>query len=239
MARCIRPSTRTPLRCACTAPQLARRGLRAHSCGISAMLTGCGMPALPHPTLPCPPATSRALARPVRHLTLLRHPSVLCAVRCQVRITLPPPPAGQKWCRVVDTNLAPPKDITPGGNAGGAAAQPGPGHVCGRGSCPGVDLPCLTRCALWRLLSATTSCTQQPPCRHPARGKIYACTCYLWRRPPLCAPPSGLLCLWGKGRCQARCAPLPRPPGVDPVYCIQPYSSVLLVAKDQDWAPSP
>lgn len=62
----------------------------------------------------------------------------------EVRITLPPPPSGQKWCRVVDTNLAPPKDITPGGNA-----------------------------------------------------------------------------------------------GVDPVYFIQPYSSVLLVAKDKDWAPSP
>jgi hypothetical protein len=31
---------------------------------------------------------------------------------------LPEPPSGKKWCRVVDTNLAPPKDFTPGGNAG-------------------------------------------------------------------------------------------------------------------------
>ena len=33
-------------------------------------------------------------------------------------MTLPEPPRGKKWCRVVDTNLAPPKDFTPGGNAG-------------------------------------------------------------------------------------------------------------------------
>jgi hypothetical protein len=38
----------------------------------------------------------------------------------EVRMTLPPPPAGKRWCRVVDTNLAPPKDFTPGGNAGEA-----------------------------------------------------------------------------------------------------------------------
>ena len=31
---------------------------------------------------------------------------------------LPPPPVGQLWTRVVDTNLPPPKDFTPGGNAG-------------------------------------------------------------------------------------------------------------------------
>jgi isoamylase len=36
----------------------------------------------------------------------------------EVVCTLPPPPAGKKWCRVVDTNLPPPKDFTPGGNAG-------------------------------------------------------------------------------------------------------------------------
>ncbi|EFN57533.1 hypothetical protein CHLNCDRAFT_34754 [Chlorella variabilis] len=36
----------------------------------------------------------------------------------EVRVTLPSPPRGKKWCRVVDTNLAPPKDYTPGGNAG-------------------------------------------------------------------------------------------------------------------------
>jgi isoamylase len=26
--------------------------------------------------------------------------------------------AGKKWCRIVDTNLPPPRDFTPGGNAG-------------------------------------------------------------------------------------------------------------------------
>ncbi|KAG2497653.1 hypothetical protein HYH03_004392 [Edaphochlamys debaryana] len=31
---------------------------------------------------------------------------------------LPKPPAGRKWCRLVDTNLPTPKDFTPGGNAG-------------------------------------------------------------------------------------------------------------------------
>lgn len=36
----------------------------------------------------------------------------------QVNIPLPPAPSGRKWCRLVDTNLAPPKDFTPGGNNG-------------------------------------------------------------------------------------------------------------------------
>lgn len=36
----------------------------------------------------------------------------------EVRIHLPPPPSGKKWCRVVDTNLPSPRDYTPGGNAG-------------------------------------------------------------------------------------------------------------------------
>eukprot|EP01025_Chloroclados_australasicus_P054213 TRINITY_DN6421_c0_g3_i1.p1 TRINITY_DN6421_c0_g3~~TRINITY_DN6421_c0_g3_i1.p1 ORF type:complete len:798 (-),score=59.59 TRINITY_DN6421_c0_g3_i1:187-2499(-) len=31
---------------------------------------------------------------------------------------LPSPPSGRKWCRVVDTNLPSPRDITPQGNAG-------------------------------------------------------------------------------------------------------------------------
>lgn len=35
-----------------------------------------------------------------------------------VAATLPSPPHGQKWTRVVDTNLPSPKDITPGGNSG-------------------------------------------------------------------------------------------------------------------------
>lgn len=35
-----------------------------------------------------------------------------------VSAPLPHPPAGRKWCRLVDTNLPPPKDFTPGGNAG-------------------------------------------------------------------------------------------------------------------------
>lgn len=36
----------------------------------------------------------------------------------QVRVPLPPPPPGHKWCRVVDTALPAPRDITPGGNKG-------------------------------------------------------------------------------------------------------------------------
>ncbi|EFJ47823.1 hypothetical protein VOLCADRAFT_117715 [Volvox carteri f. nagariensis] len=35
-----------------------------------------------------------------------------------VSATLPRPPPGRKWSRVVDTNLPAPKDFTPGGNAG-------------------------------------------------------------------------------------------------------------------------
>ena len=31
---------------------------------------------------------------------------------------LSPAPSGQKWCRLVDTNLSYPKDFTVGGNAG-------------------------------------------------------------------------------------------------------------------------
>jgi len=36
----------------------------------------------------------------------------------QVDAPLPPPPSGKKWCRVIDTNLASPKDFTVGGNGG-------------------------------------------------------------------------------------------------------------------------
>lgn len=36
----------------------------------------------------------------------------------QINAALPPPPPGKKWCRVVDTNLPPPRDFTPGGNNG-------------------------------------------------------------------------------------------------------------------------
>ena len=86
-------------------------------------------------------------------------------------MTLPPPPHGKKWCRVVDTNLASPKDYTPGGNAGARLRT----SACARGQ-PG-------------------------------------------------------------GRCGARDSTVNRPPpcvraGVDPVYTIQPYSAVLLTAKD-------
>lgn len=40
----------------------------------------------------------------------------------EVNIVLPQPPQGQHWCRVVDTNLPPPRDFTPGGNKGVDAA---------------------------------------------------------------------------------------------------------------------
>jgi len=36
----------------------------------------------------------------------------------KVEAPLPPPPSGKKWCRIVDTNLPPPKDFTVGGNSG-------------------------------------------------------------------------------------------------------------------------
>lgn len=36
----------------------------------------------------------------------------------EVTVTLPTPPGGKKWCRVVDTNLPAPRDFTVGGNAG-------------------------------------------------------------------------------------------------------------------------
>eukprot|EP00887_Chlorella_sp_A99_P000861 scaffold5.g861.t1 len=35
-----------------------------------------------------------------------------------VRVALPPPPPGRRWCRLADTALPPPRDFTPGGNAG-------------------------------------------------------------------------------------------------------------------------
>lgn len=35
-----------------------------------------------------------------------------------INVTLPKPPSGRKWCRLVDTNLPAPKDFTPGGNNG-------------------------------------------------------------------------------------------------------------------------
>ena len=36
----------------------------------------------------------------------------------EVMATLPPPPAGKKWCRLADTNLPSPRDWTVGGNNG-------------------------------------------------------------------------------------------------------------------------
>ena len=38
-----------------------------------------------------------------------------------VDVGLPAPPAGKKWCRVVDTNLPAPRDMVPEGNSGVAA----------------------------------------------------------------------------------------------------------------------
>ncbi|GFH19984.1 Aamy domain-containing protein [Haematococcus lacustris] len=35
-----------------------------------------------------------------------------------VEASLPAPPPGRRWCRLVDTNLPPPRDFTPGGNNG-------------------------------------------------------------------------------------------------------------------------
>lgn len=35
-----------------------------------------------------------------------------------VEVALPSAPQGQRWSRVVDTNLLPPRDFTPGGNDG-------------------------------------------------------------------------------------------------------------------------
>lgn len=36
----------------------------------------------------------------------------------EISAPLPAPPAGQRWVRVVDTALPPPRDFTPGGNSG-------------------------------------------------------------------------------------------------------------------------
>ena len=36
----------------------------------------------------------------------------------EVKVGLPSPPRGKKWCRLVDTNLPTPRDWTPGGNGG-------------------------------------------------------------------------------------------------------------------------
>ena len=33
-------------------------------------------------------------------------------------MALPPCPQGQRWCRVIDTNLSAPRDFTIGGNKG-------------------------------------------------------------------------------------------------------------------------
>lgn len=68
-----------------------------------------------------------AVCRTLRHQCMLalhrphttHSPCFLLAHYIQVRVGLPEPPKGHKWCRVVDTNLASPKDFTPGGNAGG------------------------------------------------------------------------------------------------------------------------
>lgn len=38
--------------------------------------------------------------------------------RGTVHVNLPPAPVGQKWCRLVDTNLPPPRDWVEGGNKG-------------------------------------------------------------------------------------------------------------------------
>lgn len=44
-----------------------------------------------------------------------------CAVNAHpfpIKCPLPAPPSNMKWCRLIDTNLAPPKDFTVGGNKG-------------------------------------------------------------------------------------------------------------------------
>lgn len=46
---------------------------------------------------------------------------IFCALNAhsfEINFKLPSAPSGQKWRRLVDTNLPSPKDITPGGNAG-------------------------------------------------------------------------------------------------------------------------
>ena len=35
-----------------------------------------------------------------------------------IKIKITEAPAGKKWCRLIDTNLKPPKDFTEGGNKG-------------------------------------------------------------------------------------------------------------------------
>lgn len=97
---------------------------------------------------------------------------------------LPEPPKGHKWCRVVDTNLASPKDFTPGGNAGGSGKQQ-------RGRADRQMLLTEGDKGMASLASADTLAHVGP-----------------------CVP--AVLC---------------SPAGVDPVYFIQAYSAILLIAK--------
>lgn len=48
----------------------------------------------------------------------------------KVDVALPSPPQGFKWCRLVDTALPSPRDITPGGNAGVEEQYGVQGHSC-------------------------------------------------------------------------------------------------------------
>ena len=58
----------------------------------------------------CPARAGRRRRQAPPHVPTRLHPaplSMLFVLR-----------AGKKWCRIVDTNLPPPRDFTPGGNAG-------------------------------------------------------------------------------------------------------------------------
>jgi isoamylase len=41
-----------------------------------------------------------------------------CTHPTPLQASLPQPPGGHKWCRLLDSALPSPRDITPGGNAG-------------------------------------------------------------------------------------------------------------------------
>ncbi|GMH43723.1 hypothetical protein BSKO_11645 [Bryopsis sp. KO-2023] len=58
---------------------------------------------------------------------------IYCAMNAHgfsINCPLPPPPRGHKWCRVIDTNLASPKDYTPGGNNGVDSVYDIQSHSC-------------------------------------------------------------------------------------------------------------
>lgn len=153
----------------------------------------------------------------------------------EVRATLPEAPAGKKWCRVVDTNLASPKDFTRGGNAGECLCA----CVCLLCACVCV-CACACVCVHASLPNARLCCCplRQPACL--ATGLHAGSVSHA--SPQRCLQPVSQLAV-GPEVWNEALAPLIRaspnttlapaaPAGVDSVYGVGPYASILLIAKD-------